>query len=102
MAVVECVNHRLIEPFQVLYEKPTEYVAQFKFTVLLMPNGPHKITGMPLNLEQFQSEYSIKDQELKNLLNSSANPKSAKKKKKKCEQAVADAVTDNVSANLAA
>jgi hypothetical protein len=22
MAVVECVNHKLIEPFQVLYEKP--------------------------------------------------------------------------------
>ena len=21
------------------------YVAQYKFTVLLMPNGPHKITG---------------------------------------------------------
>ena len=22
------------------------YVAQYKFTVLLMPNGPHKITGV--------------------------------------------------------
>ncbi|XP_058810168.1 proliferation-associated protein 2G4 isoform X2 [Phymastichus coffea] len=65
MAVVECVNHRLIEPFQVLYEKPTEYVAQFKFTVLLMPNGAHKITGLPFNYDIYASEYSIKDPELK-------------------------------------
>jgi len=45
MGVVECVTHKLIEPFQVLFDKEGAYVAQFKFTVLLMPNGPHKITG---------------------------------------------------------
>ncbi|KMQ93402.1 proliferation-associated protein [Lasius niger] len=88
MAVVECVNHRLIEPFQVLYEKPNEYAAQFKFTVLLMPNGPHKITGIPFDLDIYQSDCVVDDPELKNLLYSSANPKSAKKKKKKAEKAV--------------
>ena len=64
MGVVECVNKKLIEPFQVLFDKEGErshifvilcfimfdtpgcYVAQYKFTVLLMPNGPHKITGL--------------------------------------------------------
>lgn len=51
--------------FQVLYEKPTEYVAQFKFTVLLMPNGPHKITGIPFELESFKSDCVVDDQELK-------------------------------------
>ncbi len=84
MGVVECLNHNLVEPFNVLYEKDGkwawhslyqleistlgtcrtysrycsgqtvdlsggegvcplsagEFVAQFKFTVLLMPNGP--------------------------------------------------------------
>ena len=64
MGVVECVNKKLIEPFQVLFDKEGgyfiffcdglaltcymslgSYVAQYKFTVLLMPNGPHKITG---------------------------------------------------------
>lgn len=87
MGVVECVNHKLIEPFQVLYEKQGEYVAHFKFTVLLMPNGPHKITGLPLETELYQSEHSIQDADLKSLLNTSANPKSAKKKKKKSESA---------------
>lgn len=62
-----------------------EYVAHFKFTVLLMPNGPHKITGLPFETDQYQSQYSIVDPELKSVLNSSANPKAAKKKKKKSE-----------------
>lgn len=108
MGVVECVNHKLIEPFQVLYEKPGninpyvgffrklisyvtvlgEFVAQYKFTVLLMPNGPHKITGLPFEPELYRSEYSIIDTELKSLLNSSANPKAAKKKKKKADGVV--------------
>ncbi|XP_028131164.1 proliferation-associated protein 2G4 [Diabrotica virgifera virgifera] len=85
MGVVECVKNKLIEPFQVLYEKPGEIVAHFKFTVLLMPNGPHKITGLPLDPELYKSEHSIVDPELKSILNSSANPKAAKKKKKKSE-----------------
>merc|ERR1740137_273719 len=39
MGVVECVTHKLIEPFQVLFDKEGAYVAQFKFTVLLMQQG---------------------------------------------------------------
>lgn len=102
LGVVECVNHKLIEPFQVLYEKQGkhyisknlemllanilgEYVAHFKFTVLLMPNGPHKITGLPFEADLYRSEHSITDTDLKSVLNSSANPKSAKKKKKKTD-----------------
>lgn len=42
-----------------------EYVAQFKYTVILMPNGPLKITGLPVETEMFSSEYSIEDEELK-------------------------------------
>lgn len=52
-----------------------------------MPNGPHKITGLPFEPELYSSEYSITDADLKSVLNSSANPKSAKKKKKKAEGA---------------
>ncbi|CAG9133126.1 hypothetical protein JYU34_006851 [Plutella xylostella] len=80
MGVVECVNHKLIEPFQVLYERAGELVAQFKFTALLLPTGTHRITGLPLDKAAFKSERTIKDPELNSLLNSSA--KSNKKKKK--------------------
>ena len=91
MGVVECVTHKLVVPFQVLYEKEGtlrffipyawervkiasrmtlfvyflgEHVAQFKFTVLLMPNGPHKITGLPFEEELFSSEHSVKDADI--------------------------------------
>lgn len=60
-------------------------MAQFKFTVLLMPNGAHKITGLPFDAEMFQSEHSIVDPNIKSILISSANPRAGKKKKKKSE-----------------
>jgi len=82
LGVMECVNHKLLDPFSVLYEKDNEFVAQFKFTVLLMPNGPHKITGLPLDLSVYETEHTIEDDSIKELLSRSANPKSGKKKKK--------------------
>lgn len=57
-------------------------VAQFKFTVLLMPNGPQKITGLPFDATLFESEHSIVDEEIKKLLSSSTRPKKPNKKKK--------------------
>merc|ERR1711994_234360 len=90
MGVVECVTHKLIEPFQVLFDKEGAHVAQYKFTVLLMPNGPHKITGLPFDEAICKSEKSIEDAEIQKLLKTSANPKAAKKKKKAAEKAVSD------------
>ncbi len=40
-------------------------MAQFKFTVLLMANGPLRITSGPLDLETIESTHSLQDQELK-------------------------------------
>ena len=50
-----------------------EHVAQFKFTVLLMPNGPHKITGLPFEEELYSSEHSVKDADIQVLLPSTKN-----------------------------
>ncbi|KAH7946067.1 hypothetical protein HPB49_019941 [Dermacentor silvarum] len=88
MGVVECVNHKLLDPFQVLYEKEGEFVAQFKYTVLLMPSGSHRITGGQLDLDLFDSEYKVEDEALSALLNRSVIARSAKKKKKKAEKAL--------------
>lgn len=65
-----------------------ELVAHFKFTVLLMPNGPHKITGLPFDPDLYKSQHTIIDPEVQTILKSSANPKAAKKKKKKTENEV--------------
>lgn len=68
MGVHECVTHKLVEPFQVLYEKHNEIVAQFKNTVLILPNGLTVVTGTPFDLGCYESEYSIQDEEMKKLL----------------------------------
>ncbi|CAG0891028.1 unnamed protein product [Cyprideis torosa] len=55
MGLVECVKHKLVDPFQVLYEKR----------------------------ELYESEHKIKDNEISSLLHKAVNEKSAKRNKKK-------------------
>ena len=106
MGVVECVKHQVLQPFNVLYEKEGTFVAQFKFTVLLMPNGPMKITGnstsnlrfslkifnlgLPFDESLYKSEKKVEDGEILTLLKQSTNPRANKKKKKAAEKAVSD------------
>jgi hypothetical protein len=42
-----------------------EFVAHFKSTVLLMPDGPRVVTGLPFKPELYESEHTISDAELK-------------------------------------
>jgi hypothetical protein len=59
-------------------------VAQFKFTVLLLPSGPQRITSGPMEAGMYKSEYSVTDPEMKELLSQSTGAKkNAKRKKKK-------------------
>lgn len=81
MGVIECAKHDLMEPYPVYYEKEGEFVAEFKYTVLIMPNGTMKITGIPLDLELYQSDKQITDEAIKNLLALSLSSKKKKKKK---------------------
>jgi curved DNA binding protein len=87
LGVIECAKHDLMEPYPVYFEKENEYVAEFKFTALLMPNGTMKITGIPIDLDCYQTDNTIQDEALKNLL---ALSLSKKKKKKKTTTKKAD------------
>jgi len=80
LAVQECVSHTLLDPFHVLYEKEGEFVAQFKYTIVLMPNGTHKISGVPCDTSVLASEHKIEDAAVKQVLQLSYT--SAGKKKK--------------------
>lgn len=91
LGVVECAKHELLQPFSVLHEKEGEYVAQFKFTVLLMANGSHRITNSLFEPELYKSEFEVQDPELKALLQSSASRKTQKKKKKKASKTAENA-----------
>merc|ERR1712168_1236268 len=83
MGINECVNHGLITPFPVLFEKEDEIVAQFKFTTLLMPNGPLRITGLPFDVAQYESDKKVADEEILKVLATSTSKKSKKRNKKK-------------------
>ncbi|XP_037955307.1 proliferation-associated protein 2G4 [Teleopsis dalmanni] len=100
MGVVECVSHKMIEPFQVLYEKPSEHVAQFKHTVLLMPNGVNLVTGIEFPDNFYKSEHSIAQDDLKELVNTPLQPskkgRGAAKKKAAAAAENADPATTKV------
>jgi len=91
VGVSEAKRHELLDEYPILKEKPEEFVAQFKFTVCLLPGGTKKITGLDLGKlkDQVVSSQTVEDADLKKLLASSANPKNKKKpeaKKKEGEE----------------
>merc|ERR1711957_429815 len=85
VGVTESKRHELLEEYPVLKEKAEEIVTQFKFTVLLLPGGTKKITGLPFGGLQTQAVTGkkVEDEELKKILSSSMSTKKVKKKKAK-------------------
>jgi curved DNA binding protein len=87
MGVTECVAHGLLTPYPSLHEK-TGKVAHFKCTVLLLPSGTSRVTG--LDLPAYFTTTKEPDEETKRVLAEigeadakKAKKKAAKKKKKK-------------------
>jgi len=81
--ITELVKHDLVQPYPVLYEKQGEYVAHFKFTVLILPSATIKLNAFPL--PYVNSTYSVdSNEEVKQVMAMSL--KRNKKKKKKPEQ----------------
>merc|ERR1712151_573774 len=52
VGVVEAKRHELLDEYPVLKEKDKTFVAQFKLTLLLLPGGTKKVTGMQLDGEK--------------------------------------------------
>ena len=48
MGVRECVEHGLLNAYPVLYERTNDMIVHVKFTILLLPGGTIKITGLPM------------------------------------------------------
>ncbi|KAL5112413.1 hypothetical protein TcWFU_006935 [Taenia crassiceps] len=80
-AVTECATHNVITPMPVLVEKEKEFVAQFRFTVVLMPNGLMKITGLPFDSSLYKTDFKTVDPEVKELLSQPVKLSGSKKKK---------------------
>lgn len=86
MGVVECLKHELIHPYPVLFEKKGDHVAHFKFTVLILPSGPTRITGLKL----FEADTVNSDKMISDEINAIMSLSSKKKKKKSKKKAATD------------
>jgi len=80
MGVTECVSHGLLLPYPSLNEKPGVHVAHFKCTVLLLPSGTVRISG--LQLPHYFKTDKTPDQESLNVLNQLKDEEEKRAKKK--------------------
>jgi len=87
LGIVECVRHDLMHPYPTLFDKPGEFVAQFKFTVLVLPSATLRLNSQPLPF--VSSEYKIEDSGLLALL-AQGTRRTKKNKKKKASSKKAD------------
>jgi len=83
MGINECVSHGLVTPYPSLHEKSGAKIAHFKCTVLLLPSGTNKVTGLPLP-DYFKTEKNPDEETTKILEDIAA--KAAKKAKKKANK----------------
>jgi len=90
MGLKECVTHELLHPYPVQQDSDGKPVAQFKYTVLVVPNGNIRINGGLFDPSLFKSEHKIEDKEVLALLAQSANRKAGGKKKKKKAKSAAE------------
>jgi len=82
LGVNECIKHELLHPYPVLTEKAGEFVAHFKYTVLILKGTTLAITGVPLDVAHYKSDKKLDDEAIVKLLTQSMDKESQKKKKK--------------------
>lgn len=92
MGVVECLKHELLHAYPVLYERPGDHVAHFKVTILILPSGPTRITGLSLQANVEAAE-RVLDPELSAIMATSTKKKKKNKKKKPASNNSETAVT---------
>mmetsp|Transcript_19247 Transcript_19247/g.31988 ORF Transcript_19247/g.31988 Transcript_19247/m.31988 type:complete len:407 (+) Transcript_19247:157-1377(+) len=87
MGMTECVSHGLVTPYPSLHEHSGK-VAHFKCTVLLLPSGTSRVTGLalpPYFTTETEPDEATKEvlKELAEIADKKAKKKASKKKKKK-------------------
>lgn len=83
VGLIECVNHQVILAYDVMTEKPGEYVAQYFTTFAITKNGVLQFTNPTFNSELYKSDKEIKNDEIVQLLEQPLKTNAKKKKKAK-------------------
>ena len=89
LGLTECLKHQLLTPYPVLFEKDGEFVAQMKFTALILPSSIDRITTHPP--PNVSSQCEIQDPKVKEILALGVKRKAKKTNKKKAPAAPAAA-----------
>jgi curved DNA binding protein len=95
LGLTECTKHQLLEPYPVLLEKEGEFVAQMKFTALILPSSIDKITSHPP--PNVSSELQITDPKIQEVLALGLKRSKKNKKKKKAAPAAAAGAAEPVT-----
>lgn len=94
----DCVNNGHLIPHHVWREKKGEFVAVTRFTVLVTPSGPVRLTGLPVDPASLNTEFSIQNQDVMKLMNQPVKQgKSAKKSNKKKPQQLEQQYQTNIT-----
>ena len=94
VGVAECVNHDMLHIYPVLTEKPGEFVAQFKATIVLLPAGTQVLSESQFEAGMYESTYKIEDKAILELLETPLGKKKVKKPAKEEKKDVAPATTE--------
>ncbi|GJJ08582.1 hypothetical protein Clacol_002801 [Clathrus columnatus] len=89
MGLQEATQHGLVRSYEVLYTPANTFVAQFHFTIALLPGGPSLISHPPIwyKPELVKTEKELEDTDLQEtLLKKLRESKKSKKKKTKAEE----------------
>jgi len=97
LGIVEILKHDLLDTYPVLWEKDGEFVVQFKFTAMILPNSTERLSSFPL--PHVTSDFSVDSSpDIKAILAMSTKRKKKPKKKKKQGTAAATPGTADATA----
>jgi len=101
LGITEIVKHELVDSYPVLFEREGEFIAQFKFTVMILPSGTEKLgQNNPFPLPAVSSQYSITEEIQNCIALPLKRPKKKAPKKKKPAAAGTPAVKSVVTTDV--
>ena len=83
MGIRELDAHALVEPYKVMYEEKDAQVVHVKYTILLLPSGNIKVTGLPMPANINSEKTANLPSEITELLKSTSLEKKKKVRSKK-------------------
>ncbi|KAF8003224.1 hypothetical protein HF325_002469 [Metschnikowia pulcherrima] len=87
VGLIECSNHEVVLPYDIMEDKATEYIAQYFTTVAITPKGIVKYTSPVFDGSLYSTEKKIEDEDLIELIASPLPPQNKNKKKNKQKKA---------------